>query len=168
MHRISPIITAAAIILASTVAISSEKPSTFQSMAGHYEAIRTALVNDSMKDIEKHAAAIRDAAKELEARFDTSTSGVPEEKSGDCQKLLPDMVAAADRLAAAKDLAAARDAFGELSKPLIRFRSMVSGERPIVVYCSMVKKPWMQPKGEIGNPYYGQEMARCGQVVAED
>jgi hypothetical protein len=31
----------------------------------------------------------------------------------------------------------------------------------------MAQQVWLQPKGEIGNPYYGQSMARCGEVVSE-
>jgi hypothetical protein len=31
----------------------------------------------------------------------------------------------------------------------------------------MAQKVWLQPKGEIGNPYYGQSMARCGEFVSE-
>jgi hypothetical protein len=31
----------------------------------------------------------------------------------------------------------------------------------------MAQKAWIQPKGEIGNPYLGQEMPKCGDVVKE-
>lgn len=63
--------------------------------------------------------------------------------------------------------AEARAAMGELSKPLVRFREMATGEKPVVVYCSMEKKSWLQPEGEIGDPYLGQKMATCGQVVSK-
>ncbi len=37
-----------------------------------------------------------------------------------------------------------------------------------VAYCPMAKKAWLQKEGEaIGNPYYGQEMPRCGSFVAK-
>jgi len=78
-----------------------------------------------------------------------------------------DEVIAALRRAGAHDLAATRTAFGELSKPMVRYREMVSGDRPMVVYCPMAKKPWLQPKGEIGNPYFGQSMATCGTIVSK-
>ena len=45
--------------------------------------------------------------------------------------------------------------------------------RPQVVdhyYCPMVQGgggDWMQPGGEIANPYWGEEMLRCGELVRE-
>jgi hypothetical protein len=44
---------------------------------------------------------------------------------------------------------------------------MVGGKGTIVAFCSMTKKSWLQPKGEIGNPYYGKSMPRCGEVVSK-
>ena len=33
-----------------------------------------------------------------------------------------------------------------------------------VVNCPMVKKDWVQISEKIGNPYYGKEMATCGEI----
>jgi hypothetical protein len=44
---------------------------------------------------------------------------------------------------------------------------MLTEPNTVVVYCAMAEKVWIQPKGEIGNPYYGQSMARCGEVVSK-
>ena len=41
------------------------------------------------------------------------------------------------------------------------------GKSTVVAWCSMSKKSWLQPAGEIGNPYYGKEMPRCGEVVGK-
>jgi hypothetical protein len=59
-----------------------------------------------------------------------------------------------------------RAAFGSLSKALVRYRQLVPDPAPVVVFCSMAQEVWLQPEGEIGNPYYGQSMARCGDVVS--
>ena len=49
---------------------------------------------------------------------------------------------------------------------MVRYRAEVEGERPAVGYCPMAAKSWLQLDGEeIGNPYYGQSMASCGEVV---
>ena len=37
-------------------------------------------------------------------------------------------------------------------------------DRPVVVYCPMEKKAWLQPDEAIGNPYV-PSMLRCGEVV---
>ena len=37
--------------------------------------------------------------------------------------------------------------------------------KPQVVYCSMAKHSWLQPKGEVSNPYYADEAMRtCGEI----
>lgn len=99
-------------------------------------------------------------------RAETATDPAAEDADG-LKALLPDVVEAAGKLAGAGDIAAAREAFFLLSKRLARYREMVGGERPAVAYCPMVKKSWLQPLGEIGNPYHGQSMPRCGEIVSE-
>ncbi len=44
---------------------------------------------------------------------------------------------------------------------------MAGIEGTTVVFCPMAKKAWIQPEGEIGNPYLGQEMPTCGEVVPD-
>jgi Protein of unknown function (DUF3347) len=148
------------------VVASAAETSAFATIAGHYETIRQALLHDGITGVAPHARAIAEEVAALEQRFDTGTAGVAGEQAGACQQLLPEIAAAAKKLADAKDLAAARAAFAALSEPMVRYREMVSGERPIVVYCPMEKKSWLQPAGDIGNPYLGQEMASCGEVVS--
>ena len=92
---------------------------------------------------------------------------MPAAKAADTKALLPQAAATAARMATAKDLGDARAAFADLSRPLVRWREMASGPRPAVVYCSMLKKACLQPAGELGNPYYGQEMPSCGEVVSK-
>ena len=39
--------------------------------------------------------------------------------------------------------------------------------KPEVVYCSMAKRSWLQPAGDITNPYYADAgMRGCGEITA--
>ena len=49
---------------------------------------------------------------------------------------------------------------------MIKLRATVSGTRPSVYYCPMVKKSWLQPKGDVGNPY-DKSMQMCGVLKEE-
>jgi hypothetical protein len=85
----------------------------------------------------------------------------------------------ADDLAAAKTAAAdlgadgtslgqssslkdARVAFEKLST---KAKQLATGQPGYyVVHCPMLKKDWVQATEKIGNPYYGKEMATCGEI----
>jgi hypothetical protein len=69
--------------------------------------------------------------------------------------------AMAESVAAAKDLKSARNAFAALSAEMIKVRNAAKGERPMIGFCPMVNKSWLQGKGVIGNPY-DPAMASCG------
>ena len=141
--------------------------STFTSILAHYDAIHSALAADTTKDIAKHAKEIQEIASDASKDFNAAMAGVSEENAEACQKLLPEVSQAAAKLAAAGNLSAARDAFGELSRPLVRYREMLTGEDTKVAYCPMAKKPWLQTATEIENPYYGSSMLRCGSFVSQ-
>ena len=121
----------------------------FDTALGHYEAIRKALLADSLSGVAGNAAAIQKQAP--------SAPG----------NLRQEITAAAGKLAATKDLTAAREAFYGLSRPMVRWREAAGSKSTVVAWCSMSKKSWLQPAGEIGNPYYGKEMPRCGEVVGK-
>jgi hypothetical protein len=158
---------ALALLASGAVRVYAEPADQLSLVLGHYEAVRQALLADRTAGVTGHAAAIEKAARDLSAGFMAERAGVPAAKAADTKALLPQVAASAARLAAAKNLEAARAAFGDLSKPLVRWREMATGPRPAVVYCSMVKKAWLQPAGEIGNPYYGKEMPGCGEIVSK-
>lgn len=123
---------------------------TFAMLIEPYEDVRQALLHDTSDGVAEKAVKIRDVAKEHAAD----------------DGLLAKISDAAGKLAEASDLDNAREAFYEISKLMVQYRSKAGGDGlPVVVYCSMAKKSWLQPEGEIGNPYYGQSMARCGEVV---
>jgi hypothetical protein len=138
----------------------------FASILQPYEAVRQALVADDLAAARAPTAELAEALGRLRHQATAPTAGVPAEKLEEVRAFLPEMASATAELAAANDLAAAREAFYALSKPLVRWRQ-AAGEGPAVVYCPMKERSWLQPAGEaIGNPFNGQKMASCGQVVA--
>jgi hypothetical protein len=145
----------------------ADETNAFQEVLGHYEAIRLALVNDTLEEVLEHAQAIEGRMTKLMEDFRAADAGVPEGESAACKALLPEAASAAELLASAEGLDQARAAFFELSKPLGRYRKLAGSFGTVVVSCPMAKKAWIQPEGEIGNPYMGQGMPVCGQVVAD-
>ena len=145
----------------------TDEPNAFREISEHYEAIRLSLVKDTMTDVAEHAGAIEHRAHQLETAFEAQAAGVPEEESSEAEALFPGLASAAARLAEAADLEQARDALFELSKPMGRYRKLAGIEGSMVVYCSMAKKAWIQPHGDVGNPYLGSEMSTCGEVIAD-
>ncbi len=145
----------------------AQETNAFRDLSDHYEAIRLSLLNDSTDGVSENARTMEERARALSANFRAQDAGVPEEKAAVCEALLPELVAAANRLSAAADIDEAREALFELSKPMGRYRKMAGIEGSQVVFCPMAKKAWIQPEGEIGNPYLGQEMPTCGEVIAD-
>ena len=167
--RSSTLAAAAVAILtvAAPAAQATASTNRFQSTLTHYETVRQALVAD------RWDAASADAAKRLQAEVkalaaapSAESAAVPAGKLADVRGLLPEVEKAAADLAAAKDLKSARDAFYGVSKPLVRWQAATGKPGPVVAYCSMAKRSWLQPTPQpIGNPYYGKEMERCGEVM---
>ena len=140
--------------------------STFDTVMEHYEPVRLALMGDTMDGVNEHGAAVAVALRALKADFSAERAGVSPDVASAVQSKLDDMIATADELARAASLQAARDAFYELSMPLVRWHSGVDqSARPAVAYCPMHKRSWLQPDGEIGNPY--GNMPRCGEIVSK-
>jgi hypothetical protein len=152
-----------ALALLATVAAAEDNA--FRDISRHYEAIRQALMNDSTDGVAEHAAAIQSATQKLNAEFTPEAAGIQADDSTAARELLPEIIDRSGRLAAAQDLTSVRTELAELTKPLTRYHALVQGDRPVVVYCPMEKKAWLQPDGPIGNPY-APSMLRCGEVVA--
>jgi len=109
-----------------------------------YDAVRQALVKQSLPDAKARAKDLAEAARDDEC----------------------DAIAArAEAIAKTTEIEAARHAFAELSDAMIVYRNEAKGEpKPVVVYCSMAKHSWLQPKGPISNPYLDASMATCGEI----
>lgn len=131
----------------------------------HYETVRLALVGDSLAGVPAAAREIRRELERLRATPTAERAGVAAAKLAEVEALLPEAIAAAAKLEKATSLGAARDALYALTKPLVRWRG-AAGEGPTVAYCSMAERSWLQADdSEVGNPYYGKQMARCGEIV---
>ncbi|HVT45274.1 MAG TPA: hypothetical protein VMT00_12895 [Thermoanaerobaculia bacterium] len=124
------------------VLLAASVPASTNPIFVSYEAARQALLEDSLGAVQKAAKEIGGAARSA------GQSAIYERAAG---------------LAESKDLAGARDAFASLSDELIKYRAAVKGDRPSVAYCPMLKKSWVQPDGEIGNPY-DSSMRKCGRI----
>ena len=108
-----------------------------------YESVRQALLSGSIGEVQRTSKVLRDTAR------------------AEKQNAIAERAAA---LATVANLKGARDAFAMLSEEVIRFRDARSGNRPVVVYCSMEKKSWLQPMGAVTNPYVDDSMRSCGAV----
>ena len=136
----------------------------FTGIASRYEQIRQALIENSTDGVKEHALAIQFTASRLSRDYSAAAAGVAEKDAAAVRALLPEIIERAGALAAADGLVAVRTQLAELTKPLVRYHALVQGARPIVVYCPMEKKSWLQPDEPIGNPY-APSMLRCGEVV---
>lgn len=156
---------AAAIPLVFTAANAAAAEHAFAEISGHYEAIRQALIQDSDAGVTEHARAIEAVALRLSTDFSAAAAGVADSDAQTVREVLPEVIDCARNLAAAAGVAGARADFANLTKPLVRYHALVQGARPMVVYCPMERKSWLQPDGPVGNPY-APSMLRCGEVVA--
>ena len=154
-------------IVAGAAVASAGQPSSFAAVMEHYELVRLALLNDSTQGVAANGKAIASQLRTLQSDFSAEQAGVPEGAASAVREGLPGMIVAADSLAGEPGLADARGAFYDLSKGLVRWREGAEGNRPVVAYCPMVKKSWLQPDGTIGNPYGGKHMPHCGQIVSK-
>jgi hypothetical protein len=78
------------------------------------------------------------------------------------------IAAAAGDLAQQTNIGEARTAFGVMSEALVASvnnGAVVLGAGNRVGYCPMVRKSWLQKDGPVANPYYGQKMLTCGELV---
>lgn len=127
----------------------------FTQMAEHYEAIWKALSADTVEGVAEHAAAIAEIARAADHPAEVS----------DAADIPAAIAEQAKSLAVATDIGAARGAFFDLTRPMVRYRKAVAADELKVAYCPMAKKAWLQPEGNIRNPYHGSEMLTCGGFV---
>jgi hypothetical protein len=161
----STICAAAVLTLMLAAAAPAAADSGWIAVTNHYEDVRQALVSDSVAGVSEHAVALRLEIEALSRDLTADKAGVPAEALEEVAGLLPEAAAAAQELEAAESLEAARDAFNALTKPLVRWRQ-AAGSGPVVAYCAMKKRSWLQPAGDpVENPYYGKEMLGCGAIV---
>jgi Cu(I)/Ag(I) efflux system membrane fusion protein len=161
------ILLAVVLALAASSSGLAGESSTFDRITPHYEEIRQALLRDSTEKVAVAAGQVLDLLQALEADFSEQAAGIRPDSGYDLRALLPSIRQATSELIEATTIADAREAFGALSKAMVQYRQWVPEPGSVVAFCSMAQEVWLQPQGEIGNPYYGQSMARCGEIVSE-
>jgi hypothetical protein len=139
----------------------------FAELSGHYEAIRLTLLEDSKSGVAEHARQLSEAAANLREDLAADRAGDQADDRDAFVEALAEIEASAARLAESADLEAAREELFVLTRPMAKYRKLTGDQTTIVAYCSMAQKAWIQPQGELGNPYMGQRMPRCGEVVGE-
>jgi hypothetical protein len=110
-----------------------------------YESVRQSLLKNSLADVKSAAAALAADARKAKQ---------------------PEVAVQADAVSKSADLPKARAAFAPLSDQMIKLRASAAGAKPAVYHCTMIKKAWLQPKGQVGNPY-DPAMPACGTLKEE-
>lgn len=128
----------------------NDPPPAVANVFSNYLRIEKALAKDSTEGLSAQARSIATWVKEDPSH--TLAASVGQQ---------------AEALAQAGTLPAARKAFKTLSASLIEFRSkhpqLIKVYRQ--VHCPMADADWLQTEAVVNNPYYGKEMATCGEFV---
>lgn len=129
----------------------------FQAAVTSYNAVRKALAADDL-------VAAKKAAPDIAGKATGAGAAYPQARAA-----LADVANHALKVNSAADIKAARFAFGDLSKAFITAVAMDKAfQTGLVTYrCPMAKtyQKWLQPGDEMGNPYWGAEMLKCGGKV---
>jgi Cu(I)/Ag(I) efflux system membrane fusion protein len=134
-----------------------------ESLYNAYFEVQKALASDEKPSAEA-AQALASTASDL-----SKAAGIPEAS----RKTISDIATNAEHLHH-MDLAGARHAFKPISHAIVtlaaQFRGADAEKSFTHFYCPMVPGgggDWLQPGGELANPYFGNQMLRCGETVSE-
>ncbi len=143
--------------------VSGEAGKELENLYSAYFEVHQALAADK-KPAATAAQALHQAASQL---MDESTL---DESAG---KLVQEIASKSEHLHH-MDLAEARKAFKPISHAVVTLATLVRSEDAnnafTHFYCPMVPGgggDWLQANGQLLNPYFGSEMLRCGEKVAE-
>lgn len=124
-----------------------------------YLHIQEALAADKTEGVKTAAEQIATLADNLDAKTVTGEHAMH-------YKDVPAKIKkAALKLAQGETIGVMRETFKELSRPMAMWATMSKLEGIYVVYCPMAKGSWLQKDKTIRNPYHGQEMLHCGEIV---
>jgi len=110
-----------------------------------YESVRQALLSGSLEQTKSAATQLASDAKQAGQERIASRAAL---------------------LSRSASMDTARDQFAALSEAMIAYRNAGDEKpKPEVVYCSMAKRAWLQPAGNVANPYYADAAMRgCGEI----
>jgi hypothetical protein len=108
------------------------------------------------------AADLSETDKQFLATYEKIRSALAADDLPKARAAAGDLGVDGTALAKSSSLKDARIVFEKLSD---RAKQLVTGQSGYyVVNCPMQKKDWVQTSEKIGNPYYGKEMATCGEI----
>jgi copper chaperone CopZ len=149
----------------SSISVRAEQESGRTSSGAEME--RQVAPSDEMSEILRYYFAMRDSLAH------DKTDGVNEQARQMSRRLdglirsLQVMQAASDGLKA-DDLTEAREGFGPLSEAVLaHVRQFGLAGEAYSFHCSMMDQGWLQEHDRIGNPYYGSEMLKCGEITGK-
>ena len=108
------------------------------------------------------AAPLSDTDKQFLARYEKVRGALAADDLGAARTAAGDLGDEGAALAKSSSLKDARAAFEKLSD---KAKQLAAGQAGYyVVHCPMLNKDWVQTSEKIANPYYGKEMATCGEI----
>jgi hypothetical protein len=108
------------------------------------------------------AGPLSDADKQFLARYEKVRSALATDDLGAAKAIAGELGEEGAQLAKSSSLKEARAAFEKLSD---KAKQLAAGQAGYyVVHCPMLQKDWVQTNEKIANPYYGKEMATCGEI----
>ena len=108
------------------------------------------------------AASLSDNDKQFLAAYEKVRSALAADDLAAAKAAASDIGNDGMPLVKSTSLKEARVAFEKLSD---KAKQLAAGQPGYyVANCPMLKKDWVQTSEKIGNPYYGKEMASCGEI----
>jgi hypothetical protein len=108
------------------------------------------------------AATLSENDKQFLARYEKVRTALAADDLNAAKAAATDLNDDGATLAKSSSLKEARAAFEKLSELAKQKAARQSGY--YIVTCPMLKKDWVQRSEKIGNPYYGKQMATCGEI----
>jgi len=147
----------------SSFVFAESKPGTFDKemrpILQNYLNIHKSLAADTIEGIRPAANTIAKSARKLDL------DSAPSNHRKYYASLPKALSEAAESIGKSSNIEQARESFKQLSKPLSIWATRSKPSGITVVYCPMAQAYWIQKTGAIRNPYYGEHMLTCGEVV---
>jgi hypothetical protein len=105
---------------------------------------------------------LSEADKQFLARYEKIRGALAADDLAGARTAASDLGEEGAALAKSSSLKEARAAFEKLSE---KAKQLATGQAGYyLVHCPMLQKDWVQTSEKIANPYYGKEMASCGEI----
>ena len=126
----------------------------------YYLQIYETLCADDIAEVGRTAGLISLRAKKI----DPTT--IQNENAPMYRNIPKDLRRAGRAMFKAKTLEELRAGFRDLSRPVVIWAGLSKPTGLAIFYCPVSNATWVQPEGDVKNPYHGSKMHGCGQAVA--